>query len=237
MNCIIIDDDKLTQTLIQSFINKSELLSCKGTFSNPLEASSVITKQPIDLIFLDIEMPQMSGFDFMDEHDYKSQVIVISGNEKYALSTFDYDITDYLLKPFTYQRFNKAIYKCIDRQIYNNSCKIGNYIFIKQNKEYRRILIEQITYIDFIDNEICVETQSASYIIPKNTNIDPLVTHDIFVRINSSSVLNTSYIIEYTDKEVTFLSAGLTKKIILEEEFKLNAIKKFKLKNKKLNTL
>ncbi len=233
MNCIIIDDDKITQTLIQSFINKAGLLSCKGAFSNPLEAVSAITSTAIDIIFLDIEMPEMSGFDFLDEHEYKSQIIVVSGNEKYALSTFDYNITDYLLKPFTYQRFIKALNKCIDRYIDHNSCKLGDYIFIKQNNKYLRLQINQIAYIDFRDNEISVETQNTSYIIPSDTNIDPLVTHDLFVRINNCSVLNPSFITEHNDEFVTFLSAGLTKIIMLEEEFKLNAIKQFKTKKSK----
>ena len=99
MNCIVVDDSEMVQKQIAGFIEKSGFLTCCGTFANP------------------IGMPQMSGFDFLDKYKKNIQIIVISASRKYALDAYDYDITDYLLKPIAYERFLVAANKAVEKHI------------------------------------------------------------------------------------------------------------------------
>ena len=115
MNCIIVDDDKLSRRIIEEFVNKTDSLELLGTFTNGVEAINYIRQNQdlINLIFLDIEMPEMDGLELLNSLISKPQVIIISSKEKYALNAFEYDVTDYLLKPIPYARFYKAVDKAL----------------------------------------------------------------------------------------------------------------------------
>ena len=134
MNCIVIDDDALSRRVIEEFITRTDFLELKNSFQNAVEAINALDKHPeeIDLIFLDIEMPEMDGIDFLNTLKNLPQVIIVSSKEKYALEAFDYDVTDYLLKPVTYGRFYKAVLK--SKNIHDTrSKKETDEIFIKKN--------------------------------------------------------------------------------------------------------
>jgi two-component SAPR family response regulator len=114
MNCIIVDDDKLSCKILEGYVTKSTSLSLAGIFSDSVEARNFLTKRhDIDLIFLDIEMPELNGFDFIGSLDFPPNIIIVSSAEEYALKAFDFNVVDYLLKPITYGRFCKAIDKTI----------------------------------------------------------------------------------------------------------------------------
>ena len=110
MKCIIIEDDPLSVRIIQEFIRKTTDLNLVHTFSNAIDAINILqTDESIELIFLDIELPEMSGMEFLDSIKEPPQVIIISSKGLYAADAFDYDVADYLVKPITYARFYKAI--------------------------------------------------------------------------------------------------------------------------------
>jgi len=123
MNCIIVDDSELVRTQMSGFIEKSEFLTCCGSFANPVGIEKCIEENDVSLIFLDIEMPLMSGFDFLDKYNKDIQIIVISASRKYALESYDYDITDYLLKPIAYDRFLVAANKALEKHILQKHLK------------------------------------------------------------------------------------------------------------------
>ena len=111
MNCLIIDDDKLSRTLLEKFVERTDYIDQYYSFPGAIEAINFIRNEEneIDLIFLDIEMPDMNGVEFMQSlGDHPVQIIVVSSKEKYALDAIEYNVTDYLLKPVTYFRFLKA---------------------------------------------------------------------------------------------------------------------------------
>ena len=114
MNCIIVDDDKLSCKILEGFVNKSSSLNLIGCFSDSVEARNILTnRHDIDLIILDIMMPEMNGFDFIVSLDFPPNIIIVSSAEEYALKAFDFNVVDYLLKPISYGRFCKAIDKTI----------------------------------------------------------------------------------------------------------------------------
>jgi two-component SAPR family response regulator len=103
MNCIVIDDDKLSRRIIEEFINKIDFLDLIASFDNAVDAISFFKAgNEINLIFLDIEMPEMTGIEFINTLKSPPQIIIISSKEQYAIQAFEYDVTDYLLKPVAY---------------------------------------------------------------------------------------------------------------------------------------
>lgn len=112
MNCVVIDDDKLSRKVVESYIERTDYLTLTASYPSAIEAINEIKKNdPIDLIFLDVEMPEMTGMEFLNSLNTTPQVIIISSKEQYALEAFEYDVSDYLLKPISYSRFFKAVNK------------------------------------------------------------------------------------------------------------------------------
>ncbi len=124
MNCIIIDDDNLSIKVLENHIEKTDFLKLIASYSNPIDAINEIgSLEPIDVMFLDIEMPDMSGIELLKTLKTIPQIIIVSSKEQYALEAFEFDVTDYLLKPITYSRFFKAVKKVQNRlsQVENES--------------------------------------------------------------------------------------------------------------------
>ena len=103
MNCIIVDDDKVSCKILEEYVAKSTSLTLLGTYSDSVEARSILTKRhDIDLVILDILMPEMDGFDFIGSLDFPPNIIIVSSADEFALKAFDFNVVDYLLKPITY---------------------------------------------------------------------------------------------------------------------------------------
>ena len=118
MNCIIIDDDKLSRKVIQEYVERTDMLNLLAVYDSAVNAINALKKveEEVELVFLDIEMPDMSGMEFLKNLDNYPQIIIVSAKEQYALEAFEYDVTDYLLKPVAYARFFKAIGKALNRK-------------------------------------------------------------------------------------------------------------------------
>ena len=155
MNCIIIDDDLMSRRIIEEFISRTDQLRLLASFENAVDAINVFSSdEDVDLIFLDIEMPEMSGIDFLNTLTSPCQIIIISSKEKYALEAFEYNVTDYLLKPILYSRFFKAVEKAFSR--------------FDKTKEFNLGFVSGL-----IDSEGHVNKKK-SYILIVNTNKDIL---------------------------------------------------------------
>jgi DNA-binding LytR/AlgR family response regulator len=205
MNCIIIDDDPIVQKQLSSFVSKSELLNLKGSFTNPLEALDVIKNNNIDLVFLDIEMPEMSGLEYLKEFKSKFQIIVISGDRKYALETFEYGVTDYLLKPIDYPRFVKAVYRSIER-----NCESGNSLnqksfYIKVGRKFVRLCIDDIVLINLSKETKTLITKKKSFSLLNNFfDVENLSDFQNFYKINGSYIVNLDEISDVCDNKLIF---------------------------------
>ena len=166
MNCIIIDDDKLSRRVIEEFINKTESLSLDGSFSTAVEAINYVKQHEVELIFLDIEMPEMSGIDFLSTLKTTPQIIIISSKGKYALDAFEFDVTDFLLKPVSYARFYKAIDKVMSRTQKNSLSSNGREeIFIKKNSSLVRLKYEDILWVEALENYVIFNTFNDKFTI------------------------------------------------------------------------
>ncbi len=223
MNCIIIDDDKLSQKMLEEFIQKTEGLELKQTFSDPVDAiNSLMKKDDIHLIFLDIEMPEMTGIDFMNSLKVRPQVIIVSGKEKYALDAFEYDVTDYLLKPVNYSRFFKAIDKAKGRFEKAKNNLIGkDEIFIKKNSTLVRLKYEDILWVEALENYVIFNTFKDKYTIHFTMKaIEQKLPSNNFTRVHRSYIVNTSCIDIIEDNSVVVNTSEGNKTIPIGKSYK-----------------
>ncbi|MCK9497883.1 MAG: LytTR family DNA-binding domain-containing protein [Bacteroidales bacterium] len=208
MNCIILDDDILTQKQLTSFIHRSDLLELKACFSNPKEVSDFIKNNQIDLIFLDIEMPLMSGLEFLGQANYDSSIIIISGNRKYALNTYEYKVSDYLVKPIEFPRFLKSIYKIIEKDHDKIKLDKTDRIFIKLANKYERIKFSNILFIQNNEKSTSLVTRKNNYTLTcgkfkfenflKN-NFSFKLTHNLIINLKEISLISNNKIVFFND--------------------------------------
>jgi len=207
MNCIIVDDDKLSIKIIEEFVERTEGLSLLGSFSSAVEAVNMLNSsisEPVHLIFLDIEMPEMSGIEFLKALNVIPQVIIYSSQEKYALESYEYDVTDYLLKPVQYGRFIKAVNRVRERfDKKENPVKQSTEIFIKNNSSLVRVKFDDILWIEALENYVVLNTFKEKYTIHFTMkSIADKMPADRFMRIHRSFIVNFSKIKVIEDNSV-----------------------------------
>ena len=235
MNCVIIDDDKLSRKLIESFIEKTEFLKHVASFSNAVEAiNSDKIKESIDLIFLDVEMPEMTGVEFLQSLQSKPQIIFISSQEKYALQAFEYDVTDYLLKPITYSRFYKAVNKANSRvRRKEDFIEERNEIFIKNNSSLIRLKYDDIIWIEALENYVVVNTYHDKYTIHFTMKaISEKMPSTKFVRVHRSYIVNLNKIEMLEDNSVVVDTETGQKNIPIGKSYKDNLMRDINLMTK-----
>lgn len=204
IKCIIVDDDLLFQTILKGFIDKTGFLEVEGVFSNAIDAAGFLSDHPVDLIFLDVEMPEMSGFELLRALEDPAQIILISSQNEYAIEAFEYNVTDYLLKPIDdYSRFVKAVLRTravIDKQKAKHN-SYERYVFIKEDNRFIKIDLESIYFVQAFGDYIKIITKEKTHIIYDNLKeikeklpgIDFIQVHRSFiVRIDKIDSLDAS---------------------------------------------
>lgn len=202
MNCIVIDDDKFARKIIEEYIKKTDGLQLLCSFANAKEAIAFLKKNyEVELIFLDIEMPEMSGIDFLKVMKVPPQIVITSSKGKYALDAFDYDVVDFLLKPFTYTRFNRAIERVLSRlqRLSINNLTNKNEIFIKKNSTLVKLKYDDILYIEALENYVVFNTFNEKYTIHNTMKSLATKLPGNFVRVHRSYIINLNAISEIDD--------------------------------------
>jgi len=148
MNCIIVEDEPAAQSLLEDHINKCPGITCKGIFGNASSAQDFLDKNQIDLIFLDINLPEMSGVSFLRTLAKPPLVIFTTAYSQYAIDGFELEIIDFLLKPFSFERFCKAVNKAKNKFYANQNFSVINKITVKSNKKIYQIRVDEILYIE-----------------------------------------------------------------------------------------
>jgi DNA-binding LytR/AlgR family response regulator len=164
--------------------------------SSAVEALNMLnSNENVDLIFLDIEMPEMSGIDFLNALSSLPQIIIISSKDKYAINAFEYDVTDYLLKPFAYSRFCKAVNKAQERQEKSRLHSKGDEIFIKHNSSLVKLKYSDILWVEAMENYVIINTFDDKYTIHFTMRaIEEKLPPKIFLRVHRSFIVNTERI-------------------------------------------
>ncbi len=147
INCIVIDDEPLALRQIEQYANNTPSLELKGSFDSAIEALSFLKENHVDLIFVDINMPQLSGLEFVRALPFNVKVIFVTAYREYALEGFDLDAADYLLKPLSYASFLKSVEK-VQQRYFSEMNNDKNYIFVRSDYKLVRINLNEIQYIE-----------------------------------------------------------------------------------------
>ena len=161
LSCMIVDDEPVARKILQEFVEQVPFLDLQGKFENATKAEAFLKQQEIDLIFLDIELPKVSGLQFLQRLQVQSLVILTTAFQQYALEGYELDIIDYLLKPFSLSRFLKAVQKARDYHLMKHMVTAAaqpSYIFIKSDKRIEKIELTDILYAESIGNYVCIHT-------------------------------------------------------------------------------
>lgn len=223
MNCIIVDDDKLSCTILEGYVAKSTSLSLIGTYSDSVEARNILTtRKDIDLVFLDIQMPEMNGFDFIVSLDFPPNIIIVSSAEEYALKAFDFNVVDYLLKPVNYGRFCKAIDKTVRYFARKEVPNTGDEeIFIKKGTSLVKLKLRDIIYIEALENYVTLNTNDDKFTIHFTMKaIENQLPSGVFIRVHRSFIINKSMIQSIKENALDLNVGGVLKSIPVGKSFR-----------------
>ncbi len=199
MNCIIVDDEPLAQDLLEDFINKVPFLKLIDKCKNALEALEIIHKKKIDLIYLDIQMPKLSGVQFAESMQHKPMVIFTTAFSKYAVESYNLDAIDYLLKPFTFERFlkatNKAYAKHTSKVSPENEKQKNDFIFVNADYSSVKINLNDILYIEGLKDYIKIYAGSKPILTLQSLKaIQEKLPKDQFIRVHRSFIISINKI-------------------------------------------
>jgi DNA-binding LytR/AlgR family response regulator len=231
LKCAIVDDEPLARECIEGYVKQIEFLDCVAIRSSALELSQLISETEIDLVFLDIQIPYMTGIDFLKKSPNTPMVIITTAYPNYALEGFQLDVMDYLLKPITFSRFLKAVNKANDYQnlvkhsVDNsiNPSSDSDYFFIKCDYKYEKILFGDIIYVQALQNYVTIHTDQGKFttLLPLKTVEKKLVGRD-FIRTHKSYLVSILRIESIEQDEIVIQSA----RIPISRNYKEGVIKK-----------
>lgn len=210
MRCIVVDDDELSRSVIEDLINETDSLELIKSCEDAVEAFKVIKEEHIDLVFLDIEMPKMDGLEMLRTLSPLPQVILVTAHEKYAVESYEYDVTDFLHKPISLARFMKAVDKAYNG-FENNRASITSQdktIFIKADSRLVQINTEDILYIEALGNYMRIFTagEQKYTILSTMKDIISKLSSDDFVRVHRSFIVRLDKIKTIEDNYIVINS-------------------------------
>jgi two-component system LytT family response regulator len=230
IRCLVIDDEPLARKLLEEFIAKTPGLVLVNSFSNPLHAREIIHNKECDVLFLDIQMPDINGLDFLKSSQHKPFVILTTAFAEYALESYELDVVDYLLKPFDFQRFLKAVNKISDRlktkqvtaETENHS--ENEFLFIKDGKKLVKVEVSAILYVQGALEYVTIVTKDKKIMSLQSLKNMEQTLPGYFVRIHNSYIANLKAIEEVHKDEVKIanevLPLGVTYKKLFQEKIK-----------------
>lgn len=223
MNCIIVDDDKLSCKLLEGYVNKYTSLNLIGIYNDPVTARNEIARhKDIDLILLDVKMPEMDGFDLIGSLDHPPNVIIVSGESEFALKAFDFNVIDFLLKPVTYSRFCKAIDKTLRYYSPKEITTSGDEeIFIKKGSSLVKLKLREIVFVEALENYVTLNTNTDKFTIHFTMKaIESQLPSGVFIRVHRSFIINKSMIQAIKENSLDILVGHTVKNIPVGKSFR-----------------
>ena len=212
LNCIVVDDSSIQRVLVTKLVESHPNLNLVGEFSNAIETKNCLANKPVDLLFLDIEMPIINGFNLLDGLKEKPQIIFVTAKAEYAVKAFDYDATDYLQKPITKERFNAAIKRALDLHMLRKDShqeEEAEHIFIKSNLKKLKIYTSKIKWIEAYGDYVKIITDDDSHLVLSTMkSFEKDLSKDKFIRVHKSFIINVDKIEKFNSK---FAEIGVTK--------------------------
>ena len=192
--CLIVDDEQLARQLLQEFVSKIPMLELKGMCKNPLEAMEILKDEDIDILFLDIQMPELTGVEFVKTLQHKPATIFTTAYSEYALEGYQLDVIDYLVKPFPLDRFIKAVNKAIDyidlkRKAGQGGTVNSDYVLLHADHKIYKVHLDEIEYIEGLKEYVSYFTKNKRIIVLQSLkSIEEELPSDQFIRVHRSYI-------------------------------------------------
>lgn len=210
MKCIIVDDEDIARAILANFIKKIDNLDLIASCNSPIEAYNVLNKQAIDLIFLDIQMPEMTGVDFFESLSIPNPMVIFTtAYSEYAIESYDLEALDYLLKPIRFKRFMVAVQKAQNRfnRLVNPSVNEAT-ITIKSGYDLHKVFLKDILYIEGMKEYVAFHTKEQRIMSLQSLKaLETLLPSDDFMRVHRSYIV-----------QKTFVKALINKKLLIGEK-------------------
>jgi DNA-binding LytR/AlgR family response regulator len=191
MNCIIIDDDNASRSVLTQLVKQVDYLQLQNVCSSPLEAIGVLKHGNVDLVFLDVEMPEMTGMEMLKSMDMPATILTTTHKE-YALDAFEHNIVDYLVKPILLPRFLKAVEKAHNhiKKHTTHTTIDKDYFFIKKDSVLNKVPLKDILWIEALGDYLAIHTFDKKYVVHLTLKAIEGKLHDKFVRVHRSYIVN-----------------------------------------------
>ena len=206
INCLVVDDEPIARSGILEYIEQVDFLYPVDVCKNAIEASIALENNDIDLVFLDIQMPKITGIDFLKNLLNPPLIIITTAFPEYAIEGYELNILDYLLKPVSFERFFKAALKAqsnLNLRAKSGLIANGNYFFVKSNQKFEKILIEDILYVEALSNYVILHTRNKKHIVYMSfKGMESQLPADLFLKIHKSFMVAVGAIQTIDNDEV-----------------------------------
>lgn len=200
---IIVDDDPFSAGVIANYCNRSPELLLHKQYTDPQQALDALSLDPVDLVFLDVEMPGINGFDLLDQLQYRPKVILISSKTQYAFPAFEYHVIDFLKKPVLFPRFREAIEKLLQFQPVTADKPLpAEEIFIKSDGRMIKIPYDSILYLEVLDDYVKIVTDQGSHLVLSTLKQIEVKLNHQFIKTHRSFIVNKNRIEQFAEGKV-----------------------------------
>ncbi len=193
LKTIVIDDSTVQRAAVIKHVENHPDLHLTGEYHNGINARKILMENETDLIFLDVEMPVLDGFQLLESLDHRPQIIIITSNPDYALQAFDYNVTDYLLKPIAKERFNESVKRAVNNHTANLESSIeGEHIYVNSNLKKIKVFVNDVNWVEGFGDYVKIVTNDKNGILVLSTmkNFIKKLPEDKFLRIHKSYIVN-----------------------------------------------
>lgn len=210
MNCIIVDDEPLAREAIELLVKDIDYLTLVGTFNNASAAARYMEQNTVDLIFLDIQMPGITGIEFAKTISRKTLIVFTTAYSEYALDSYEVDAIDYLIKPVEPERFRKAADKALayssllmQEEKENIEPAADDYFFVKSDRKYFKVNFEDILFVEGLKDYVILQLEEQRIITRMNLKaMNELLPKSLFLRVNKSYIVNTARIEAFDNNDI-----------------------------------
>ena len=231
MKCIIVDDNKMARAATKQLIAQVDFLNLVQECSSPIDAFNYLKKEKVDLIFLDIEMPEMSGIELVKNLDHHPLIILITAKKEYAVEAFELDVVDYIIKPINLARFLlavdrvKEIFDNKDKKIESNDTE-KDYIFVRSDSVLTKVKIKEITYIQAMGDYVNIFTADKRHTVHITLKgIEEKLPQQLFYRLHRSYLIAVNHI-DNVEENTAYIGKH---PIPIGEQFKKELLKRINL--------
>ena len=208
LNCIIVDDEPLARKVLTEYIEDVDFLELKGKAENPVKANILLGSNDIDLLFLDINMPKLSGIEYLRTSTTLPMTIITTAYAEYAIEGFELNVQDYLVKPFSFERFLKAVNKAKEHyELKTEAAQISsvdeNHFFVKCDGKIEKILFEELLYVEAMLNYVVLHTETRKMIVYLTIKgIIEKLPANRFLKVHKSYIVNLGKIKSIAGNEI-----------------------------------